>query len=99
MPHPRLSFHGAAPSVTGGCFRSESDHGDILIDCGLYQGSKADKELNFRPIPFAPGKAAAVIFGLAHIDLDISASTAMRLSQASPWNGSLVFASVSKTDR
>lgn len=68
MPHPRLTFHGAARSVTGSCFRFETDHGDILIDCGLFQGSKTEKELNYRPFPFAPGKIAAVILSHAHID-------------------------------
>ncbi len=43
MPHPRLTFHGAARSVTGSRFRLETGHGDILIDCGLFQGSKPKK--------------------------------------------------------
>ena len=68
MTHPRLTFHGAARSVTGSCFRLETDHGDILIDCGLFQGSKTEKELNYRPFPFAPEKIAAVILSHAHID-------------------------------
>lgn len=68
MPNPRLTFHGAARSVTGSCFRLQTDHGDILIDCGLFQGSKTEKELNYRPFPFAPGKIAAVILSHAHID-------------------------------
>lgn len=68
MPHPRLTFHGAARSVTGSCFRLETDHGDILIDCGLFQGSKTEKELNYRPFPFATEKIAAVILSHAHID-------------------------------
>ncbi|PKP64612.1 MAG: hypothetical protein CVT86_03635 [Alphaproteobacteria bacterium HGW-Alphaproteobacteria-8] len=37
MPHPRLTFHGTARSVTGSGFRLETDHGDTLIDCGLFQ--------------------------------------------------------------
>ncbi len=68
MPFPRLTFHGAARSVTGSCFRLETDHGEILIDCGLFQGSKTEKELNYRPFPFAPEKIAAVILSHAHID-------------------------------
>lgn len=68
MTHPRLTFHGAARSVTGSCFRLETDHGDILIDCGLFQGSKTEKELNYRPFPFAPEKISAVILSHAHID-------------------------------
>lgn len=68
MPNPRLTFHGAAGSVTGSCFRLETDHGQILIDCGLFQGSKTEKELNYRAFPFAPDKIAAVILSHAHID-------------------------------
>lgn len=68
MPHPRLTFHGAAGAVTGSCFRLETDLGQILIDCGMFQGSKTEKELNYRPFPFAPGDIAAVILSHAHID-------------------------------
>ncbi|MFH1517455.1 MAG: MBL fold metallo-hydrolase, partial [Pseudomonadota bacterium] len=68
MSPPRLTFHGAARSVTGSCFRLETDHGHILIDCGLFQGSKTEKELNYRPFPFAPDKIAAVLLSHAHID-------------------------------
>jgi metallo-beta-lactamase family protein len=68
MPHPRLTFHGAAGAVTGSCFRLETDHGQILIDCGMFQGSKTEKELNYRPFPFAPDDIAAVILSHAHID-------------------------------
>jgi metallo-beta-lactamase family protein len=65
---PRLSFHGAARAVTGSCFRLETASGQILIDCGLFQGSKTEKELNYRPFPFDPAKVAAVILSHAHID-------------------------------
>ena len=54
MQNLRLTFHGAARAVTGSCFRVETDHGQVLVDCGLFQGSKTEKELNYRPFPFAP---------------------------------------------
>lgn len=68
MHPPRLSFHGAAGAVTGSCFRLQTDHGQILIDCGMFQGSKTEKELNYRLFPFAPDSIAAVILSHAHID-------------------------------
>lgn len=68
MDNPRLTFHGAAGAVTGSCFRLQTNAGQVLIDCGMFQGSKTEKELNYRPFPFAPGKIAAVILSHAHID-------------------------------
>jgi len=64
----RLSFHGAARTVTGSCFRLETNRSQVLIDCGLFQGSKTEKELNYRPFPFAPHKISAVVLSHAHID-------------------------------
>lgn len=68
IPFPRLTFHGAARAVTGSCFRLETDGGTVLIDCGLFQGSKTEKELNYRPFPFRPADIAAVVLSHAHID-------------------------------
>ena len=67
MP-PSLTFHGAARAVTGSCFRLQTDAGQVLIDCGMFQGSKTETELNYRPFPFAPRDIAAVILSHAHID-------------------------------
>ncbi|GAB4267241.1 MAG: MBL fold metallo-hydrolase [Pararhodobacter sp.] len=65
---PRLTFHGAARGVTGSCFRLETASGTLLVDCGMFQGSKTEKELNYRPFPFAAGSIDAVILTHAHID-------------------------------
>lgn len=64
----RLSFHGAAGCVTGSCFALETAQGRVLIDCGLFQGSKSERELNYRPFPFDPREISAVILSHAHID-------------------------------
>jgi metallo-beta-lactamase family protein len=68
MANPRLTFHGAAGAVTGSCFRLRTDAGQVLIDCGMFQGSKTEMELNCRPFPFDPDGIAAVILSHAHID-------------------------------
>ncbi|MCB1404601.1 MAG: MBL fold metallo-hydrolase, partial [Rhodobacteraceae bacterium] len=54
--------------MTGSCFRLEVGGAEILFDCGLFQGSKTEKALNYRPFPFAPARIAAVVLSHAHID-------------------------------
>ena len=63
-----LHFHGAAGCVTGSCALLETELGRVLVDCGLFQGSKTLKELNYGPFPFAPDKVDAVLLTHAHID-------------------------------
>ena len=47
----KLSFHGADRSVTGSCHLVECAGKQILIDCGLHQGSRElDEEM---PLPSA----------------------------------------------
>ncbi len=63
-----LSFNGAAGTVTGSCYRIVHDRGNFLVDCGLFQGTKTERELNEKPFPFDPGAIDFVLLTHAHID-------------------------------
>lgn len=64
----RLSFHGAAQTVTGSKYLLEADGARILVDCGLFQGLKALRQLNWKPLPFPATSVQAVVLTHAHID-------------------------------
>ena len=68
MSFPQLRFHGAAHSVTGSCFELQWGARRILIDCGMFQGTRALESLNFQPFAFEPKKIDAVLLTHAHID-------------------------------
>lgn len=68
MHYPTIRFHGAAGTVTGSCFAIETQAALVIVDCGLFQGSKTEKELNYRAFPFEVGQIDAVILTHAHID-------------------------------
>jgi metallo-beta-lactamase family protein len=65
---PTLTFHGAAGCVTGFCARLVTEHAQILIDCGMFQGPKTLKALNYDPFPFDVREIDAVLLTHAHID-------------------------------
>ncbi len=63
-----LHIHGAAGTVTGSCFRLVTPHGELLVDCGMFQGPKSLRTLNYRPFPFEAARIGAVLLTHAHID-------------------------------
>lgn len=64
----KLAFHGAAGCVTGFCAHLATDRAQVLVDCGLFQGPKTLKALNYDPFPFEPKSIDAVLLTHAHID-------------------------------
>lgn len=64
----RITFLGAAGTVTGSKYLLSFDSKNVLIDCGLYQGYKELRLRNWNPLPIPPGKIDAVILTHAHID-------------------------------
>ncbi|HET7806469.1 MAG TPA: MBL fold metallo-hydrolase [Pseudolabrys sp.] len=63
-----VQFCGAARTVTGSCCLFQTAAGRLLVDCGLFQGSKTLKALNYRAFPFRPDDIDAVLLTHAHID-------------------------------
>ena len=63
-----LAFHGAAGTVTGSCMELTIGKRRILIDCGMFQGSRTLEALNHQPLPFDPAALDAIILTHAHLD-------------------------------
>ena len=65
---PTLTFHGAAGTVTGSCMEFACGKRRILVDCGLFQGSRSLEALNLEAFAFDPRRIDAVVLTHAHID-------------------------------
>lgn len=63
-----LSFHGAAGTVTGSCMEFRLGDRHLLVDCGMFQGSRSLEALNHGAFDFDIGKIDAVVLTHAHVD-------------------------------
>lgn len=64
----RLTFLGAAETVTGSKYLVEADGARVLVDCGLFQGKKELRELNWAKPDYNPAGIDAVVLTHAHLD-------------------------------
>ena len=64
----RITFWGAAETVTGSRFVVETGSSRVLVDCGLFQGIKRLRELNWAKFPVDPASIDAVVVTHAHVD-------------------------------
>lgn len=64
----KLTFWGAARTVTGSAFLLESKNNKVLIDCGMFQGGRALQQLNEQNFPFRAEEIDYVLLTHAHID-------------------------------
>ncbi len=64
----KIKFCGASSGVTGSCHLLTTENHKILLDCGMFQGGKAQDALNYEAFPFEPSEIECVILSHAHID-------------------------------
>lgn len=64
----KIQFCGASMGVTGSCHLITTDNHKILLDCGQFQGGKAQEAMNYEEFPFDPAEVDCLILSHAHID-------------------------------
>src|SRR3569832_2803456 len=62
-----IHFHGASGTVPGSCYRIVHPRGQFLGDCGMFQGNKTVRDLNYKPLPFNPSSIDFLLLTHAHI--------------------------------
>ncbi|MFM7151967.1 MAG: MBL fold metallo-hydrolase RNA specificity domain-containing protein [Gemmataceae bacterium] len=80
----RVTFHGAAQTVTGSMHLVETGKLRILLDCGLYQGRRAEAQRRNSNLPFAPRDIDMVLLSHAHIDHCGNLPSLLRRGYAGP---------------
>ncbi len=64
----KINFLGASGVVTGSKFLIETSEKNILIDCGMFQGLKELRELNWRDLPIDVKAIDVVLLTHGHLD-------------------------------
>src|SRR3954469_693907 len=63
-----LQFIGAAREVTGSCHIVRANGKTVMLDCGMYQGRRAESGVKNRKLPVAVDTIDALILSHAHLD-------------------------------
>jgi metallo-beta-lactamase family protein len=80
----KITFWGAAGTVTGSMHLLESGGKRFLLDCGLYQGRRRDADAKNRNLPFPGDSIDAVVLSHAHIDHSGNLPTLVRNGFSGP---------------
>ncbi|MDX9888017.1 MAG: MBL fold metallo-hydrolase [Anaerovoracaceae bacterium] len=64
----KIKFCGAAEGVTGSCHLVTTEKHKILLDCGQFQGGKAEDAMNYEDFSFNTEEIDCVVLSHAHID-------------------------------
>ena len=65
---PTITFLGATQTVTGSRFLVTSGTIKVLVEAGLFQGTREIRDRNWSPFPINPAQLDAVILTHAHLD-------------------------------
>lgn len=68
MKSVQVHFLGAAGTVTGSKFLLTTPEMNIMIDCGMFQGIKELRELNWKPLPIDVKSVDVVLLTHGHLD-------------------------------
>ncbi len=63
-----VTFRGAAREVTGSCHLVTVGEHTIALDCGMFQGRRAESRDKNAALPIDPERLSAVVLSHAHID-------------------------------
>jgi metallo-beta-lactamase family protein len=64
----RLTFLGAAKTVTGSQYLVEASGERVMVDCGMFQGGKELRLRNWAPAVYEPKAVRALVLTHTHID-------------------------------
>ena len=64
----KMQFLGAAGTVTGSKYFIQTPQKNILVDCGLFQGLKQLREINWNPLPIDVKAIDIVLLTHGHLD-------------------------------
>ena len=65
---PKITFLGAAGTVTGSKYLVEAGDKKLLVDCGLFEGTRELRQRNWERLPIPPSSIDWVLLTHAHID-------------------------------
>lgn len=64
----KLNFYGGAKSVTGANYLLDFGDTKIIVDCGLFQGSRYAEEMNYENFPYNPAEVDFIFITHSHAD-------------------------------
>lgn len=65
---PSIGFFGATGTVTGSKYLVRSGQTRVVVDCGMFQGERRLREMNWLPSAFRPNEPSALFLTHAHVD-------------------------------